>query len=153
MREQRHDPEAYGVGVSVGEPCVDARQDGLRIAAERFHAAGRDVAGRPVVDAGQEAFERGERLVGPAELPQQDAVEVVLVVVAVRKLREEGGGFGGAAQRAGQLPQLRNAAASMRSGATPGVRRAVKAALAGSASARRRSVTVIAVGRVSDSRP
>lgn len=111
MCQQGDDPEPDGIGAPAREPFVDAGQGRRRGAAERLHAAGRDVAGRPVVDVGQEAFEGVERLAGRADVSQQDAVQVVFVVVAVGQLRQECSRFGGAAQRACESAQLRNAAA------------------------------------------
>lgn len=52
-----------------------------------------------------------ECLAGRADVSQQDAVQVVFVVVAVGQLRQECGRFGGSAQRACESAQLRNAAA------------------------------------------
>ena len=83
MCQQGDDPEPDGIGAPAREPFVDAGQGRRRGVAERLHAAGRDVAGRPVVDVGQEAFEGVERLAGRADVSQQDAVQVVFVVVAV----------------------------------------------------------------------
>ena len=54
---------------------------------------------------------RASSLAGRADVSQQDAVQVVFVVVAVGQLRQECSRFGGAAQRACESAQLRNAAA------------------------------------------